>query len=141
MHISITLFSILINGIPFGSFQPTREIRQGDLLSPCLFLIVSECFSRLISKTKGNWHTWDKKFQTNPPISHLMYGDDLILFFHAIKPGAVVIQGILNKYCLWSGQKVNLNIYVTFFSKKKKKIGNTTLPINMSCFEYQANNR
>lgn len=41
-------FSILINGSPKGFFKAERGIRQGDPLSPFLFVIVGEALSRMI---------------------------------------------------------------------------------------------
>lgn len=38
--------SIAVNGINYGFFSPTRGVKQGDPLSPLLFLISSEGFSR-----------------------------------------------------------------------------------------------
>jgi hypothetical protein len=39
---SSTFFSILVNGIPSWPFSPSRGIRQGDPLSPFLFVIMAE---------------------------------------------------------------------------------------------------
>jgi len=42
-------FSILVNGISTGFFQSSRGIRQGDPLSPLLFVVVMESLSRMLN--------------------------------------------------------------------------------------------
>ena len=51
--ISSLRFSILVNGNPCGFFQSSWGIRQGDPLSPMLFVIIMEALSRLIDKAIG----------------------------------------------------------------------------------------
>ena len=49
--ISFVYSSILINRRPRGDICPSRGLRQGELLSPYLFLICVEGLSALIKKT------------------------------------------------------------------------------------------
>lgn len=52
--ISTTSTSILINGHPSSEFKPSRGIRQGDPLSPYIFILCIEMLSRLIHESCEN---------------------------------------------------------------------------------------
>ena len=52
--VSIVTYFFYLNGESVGSIRPSREIRQGDLLSCYLFLICAKGLSYLIKKTIEN---------------------------------------------------------------------------------------
>ena len=54
MCITFVSYSVLINGERRGYFSATRGIRQGDSLSPYLFLLCAEGLSYMLRKAEAN---------------------------------------------------------------------------------------
>lgn len=52
--IKIVKFSILVNGCTKGPFHSMRGLRQGDALSPFLFLIAVDGLNQLLKVVKDN---------------------------------------------------------------------------------------
>ena len=82
---STVSFSILINGVYAGFFQSTRGLRQGDPLSPYLFVLRMDILSRLVKKAmEGNFLFGCKigggREEEELEVSHLLYADDTLLF-------------------------------------------------------------
>jgi hypothetical protein len=77
---SSTFFSLLINGVPSKPFSPSRGIRQGDPLSPFLFIILAEGLSRSIhAAIENKLLTGLPLHGISPPISHSQFVDDTLL--------------------------------------------------------------
>ncbi|VFQ82903.1 unnamed protein product [Cuscuta campestris] len=79
-NLQATHISILINGSPCGFFKMARGVKQGDPLSPLLFILASEGLSRMImsqmeSGTIANYNTGRDIL-----VSHLAFADDIIIF-------------------------------------------------------------
>ena len=51
--ITTPFFSILINGIPSIPFNPSRGIRQGDPLSPFIFILMSEGLRHMLKNANA----------------------------------------------------------------------------------------
>uniref|UniRef100_A0A803Q328 Reverse transcriptase domain-containing protein n=1 Tax=Cannabis sativa TaxID=3483 RepID=A0A803Q328_CANSA len=119
--VSTATFSISLNQQVLGSVKPTRGIRQGDPLSPYLFLLCSEGLSSLINsksqQRQPRSHALGIKIARRAPtISHLFFADDSLLFSSASVKAATTIQGILCDYSRASGQLVNYTKSGLYFS-------------------------
>jgi len=103
-------FSILINGSPQGCVKSSRGLRQGDPISPYLFLFVTEGLMGLLRQAEStNLLRGHLICRGAPPISHLLFADDSIFFCKASKEQARVIKKILKDYEEASGQQVNFS--------------------------------
>ena len=111
-------YSILMNGEPCGMIQPTRGIRQGDPLSPFLFLLCIEELNGLIKKVdvEGEIHGFSL-CRRGPKLTHLLFADGSLLFCRANMEECNKALEILNMYEGSSGQKVNRSKTSIFFSK------------------------
>lgn len=85
-YVSSANNSILFNGGTLEAFAISRGIRQGDSLSPYLFIPRMEYLGYLIYKecAEGNW-TPMKASRLNVGVSHLFFANDLILFSRRMK--------------------------------------------------------
>lgn len=112
-----TSTSILINGSRTDYFTPFGGIRQGDPLSPYLFIICMEMLSRLINHEIACCR-WDpiKISAKGPFISHLFLADDLVLMMDANQKNYNSLVDTLNKFCNISGQTINFNKSRILFS-------------------------
>ena len=119
--ISSSTLSILVNGESLDPFLPSRGIRQGDPLSPYIFILCMEYLVCLIlfKVFLGNWSDV-KTSRDGPSFSHFFFADDLILFAKATKKNCLAIQKFLNVFCTSSGQKVNSEKSKIFFSPLTK---------------------
>ncbi|VFQ96694.1 unnamed protein product [Cuscuta campestris] len=108
-NLKATYFSILINGSPYGFFQMKRGVKQGDPLSPLLFIIAAEGLSKAIHKSMES--SYIKNFNTGRDllISHLAYADDITIFSNGDARNLLKLKNLLQKYLDASGQEINYN--------------------------------
>ncbi|KAA3457378.1 reverse transcriptase [Gossypium australe] len=105
MCISTVSYAIVLNRHIGNIFYPSRGLRQGDPLSPFLFLIYGEASRR------------------GPQISYLLFADDCILFGEATERGANILKRVLREYRICSRQQVNFDKSTIFFSSNTSTEG------------------
>jgi hypothetical protein len=109
---------LILNGNTIGPIIPGRGLRQGDPLSPYLFIICAEGLSALIRKAEGKGDVHGVKICRNAPIiSHLLFADDCFIFFRASDSEAGTMKNILSTYEAASGQAINLQKSEIYCSK------------------------
>jgi len=109
--------TLLWNGEKADPFKPARGLRQGDPLSPYLFVLCMErlCHQIEISVASKEWKPINLSLG-GPKLSHICFADDLILFAEASVAQIRVIRQVLERFCVASGQKVSLEKSKIFFS-------------------------
>ena len=105
MHcISTISYSVLINGVAYGSIIPTRGLRQGDPLSSYLFLLCANGLSSLINNAARNQRlSGISMCKGCPMITHLFFANDSLLFCKASRQECQQLVEILQLYEAASG--------------------------------------
>ncbi|KAL5537605.1 hypothetical protein UlMin_045703 [Ulmus minor] len=117
--ISSVSYSFQFNGQRFGHLNPSRGLRQGDPLSPYLFLLCGEGLSSLLHQYEQSGRLQGLKCGLRGPIiSHLLFADDSLLFLEANTTNCAALKEVLNFYEAASGQAVNLSKSAICFGPK-----------------------
>ncbi|XP_073359855.1 uncharacterized protein [Aegilops tauschii subsp. strangulata] len=99
-------------------FSPSRGLRQGDPISPYLFLLAAEGLSCLLKAADPNESVRGIKVaESAPEVNHLLFADDSLLFFDATPEMATKVDLLLQRYCGASGQRINKDRSSIYFSK------------------------
>ena len=101
-----TSFTIHINGQTGQSFKAERGLKQGDPLSPLLFVIVMEYFSRQMKKLSSQQYAFHPGCKALK-LTHLMFADDLLIFCKAQPSTLSSIIRVLNEFHERSGLQAN----------------------------------
>jgi hypothetical protein len=109
--------SFRVNGHFLEMFSPTRGIRQGDPISPYLFLLCVEGLSSLLKFLGPNYLAKGIRVGVHAPwVSHLLFVDDCLLFTQASSRAGRRLMDILQAYQRGSGQMINMQKSAIFFS-------------------------
>jgi hypothetical protein len=110
-------YQVRFNSKETDTFIPTRGLRQGDPLSPYLFLLCAEGLSSLLLHEEEVGAIDGVRVCRNAPsVSHLLFADDSLILMKADMTNATSLQNVLDTYCANSGQMVSLAKSSIFFS-------------------------
>jgi hypothetical protein len=100
--------SVLLNDVPGKVFHCRRYVRQGDPLSPLLFILAAHLLQTLINKAKEMGLLRlpiQVGYTLDFPI--IQYADDMLLVMEACPHQLLVLKAILNTFADSTGLKVN----------------------------------
>lgn len=100
-------FLVALNGELAGFFEGKKGLRQGDSISPYLFIMIVEVLSRLLNKAQV-----EDRFRLHPlchslRITHLLFADDLLVFSDGSKSLVSGIKTVMLQFKNWSGLDIN----------------------------------
>lgn len=106
--VNSAMFSINVNSNPKGVFSGKRGLRQGDPMSPYLFVITMEYFSRMLLELDQ-----DKEFQYHAKckklkLTHMSFADDLMLVCKGDRTSVVKIKYAFDRFLAVYSLKENL---------------------------------
>ena len=109
--------SILFNGGNVDPILPSQGIRQGDPLSPYLFILCMEVLGHLIEEKCGEC-SWNpvKSSKSRATFSHLFFADDLVLFAKVDYVNCMAIRDVLDTFCTRFGQSISESKSQVYFS-------------------------
>ncbi|KAL2240836.1 UNVERIFIED_CONTAM: hypothetical protein Sindi_0724800 [Sesamum indicum] len=128
--VSTTSFSIGLNGKPHGFFSGARGLRQGDPLSPYLFVLVMEALHRgFLQRIEEDLQvTYHWKCESSK-IFLMGFADDLLLLCRADLDSIRVFKEGLDWFAEWSGLRLNVQKSHLIISRSAQNLKDQMLDI------------
>ncbi|MFS7958360.1 putative RNA-directed DNA polymerase [Helianthus anomalus] len=102
--------AVLVNGSPTFEFGCSKGMRQGDPISPFLFIIVMEAFTSMIRRASRVGALRGIVLPNNGPVlTHLLYADDCVLMGEWARNNVKNVVLLLRCFYLCSGLKINMS--------------------------------
>jgi hypothetical protein len=120
-------YSVAVNGSIYGFFPGKNGVRQGDPLSPYLFLVCMEYFSRMLRKA-----SLSPGFRFHPKcdslgVCHLAFADDVILLSRGDRPSVSCLFQQLVSFGEISGLNINASKSSIYFGGVSDSIRHSIL--------------
>lgn len=107
--ISSVQYSVLINGKPRGRIKPSKGIRQGDPLSPFIFVLAMDYLSHLITDLKGKGKIGGVNFGLKLNLTHILFADDILIFVEDNEEYISNLKMVLLLFEFASRLNINMN--------------------------------
>ncbi|XP_013624886.1 PREDICTED: uncharacterized protein LOC106331086 [Brassica oleracea var. oleracea] len=122
--ITTVSYSFLVDSTAVGTVTPQRGIRQGDPLSPYIFILCGEVLSGLCKKAQQEGTLAGIRVSNHSPrINHLLFADDTMFFTKSNPLCCATLLQILQDYEYASGQKINsAKSSISFSSKTPQEV-------------------
>jgi hypothetical protein len=102
--------SVLLNGVPGKSFHCRTGVRQGDPLSPLLFVLAADLLQSIINKAKQlNLIKLPLPDRCGHDFPIVQYADNTLLIMEACPKQLFFLKGILNTFAASTDLRVNYN--------------------------------
>jgi hypothetical protein len=105
--ISSASSAVLLNGVPEKFFSCKKGVRQGDPLSPLLFVLAAEILQVLINQAASQNIIQAPIAQPMDDFPIVQYADDTLLFMKADAQHLFFLKSLLNCYAQSTGLRVN----------------------------------
>ena len=116
--VSSVRYKVMINGSPFGQITPTRGLRQGDPLSPYLFVMCTEVLVQMLKRAEQMKKISGLRVARRAPlVSHLLFADDSMFYCKGSEEELNQVSQILPNYSMASGQRINHQKSNIYFGK------------------------
>lgn len=110
-----TSFMVGYNGTVNGYFKGTRGLRQGDPLSPYLFVIAMNCLSHMLNSAAAQARLRYHKNCEKIKLTHLCFADDLLIFIDGSEESVQCVLQVLKEFEERSGLAVSSRRLVSLF--------------------------
>ena len=111
--------SVLINGNPNDQIIPQRGIREGDSLSPYLFILCADILNHLLKTSVAEGDIRGIKIGNGvPAITHLQFANDSLFSCQANVRNCQALKDAFDVYEYYSGQKINMSKFIITFGSR-----------------------
>lgn len=98
--------AVVLNGVPGKWIQCKRGLRQGDPLSPYLFIIVADLLLQMIAKASSQ-RQLEHPLVADLPCPVLQYADDTLIVLKAVPEQVACLRSLLDSFASATGLHIN----------------------------------